>query len=490
MSVLPEGWGLVVDPSVQTFRHGTVMAGGHPGRIMTCTPAGVRALATLTSPSGLGSLHDNGSLRDKGDAGGDLAARTLAGRLVDAGMAHPRPPARPARSGASSGTQRSLTIIVPAFGRPETLARCLASLGREHPVLVVDDASPDGAAIAEVCRLHGATLERRTVNGGPGASRSTGLALSASELVAFVDSDTVVPEGWLDGLTWCFDDPTVGAVAPRIRPVGSSHAGRSSVLQRFLAERSPLDLGPLEGPVGPRRQVRYLPTAALVVRRRALEEVEGFDSSLRVGEDVDLLWRLSDAGWQIRYLPDLIVEHAEPNSWRRTLARRFRYGTSAGPLAVKHPGRLAPVELAPLPTIAAVGILASQPLIAGLAASTSAVRLVRAVRPSGIPTRTAVAWAIRSVGWTIVGMGRASTLVAAPALVGIAVSGRRGRRAAVAMAAAPALVEWVNRRPDLDPVRWAAACLADDAAYGAGVWWGALRHRTLGPMLPARTTRS
>jgi mycofactocin system glycosyltransferase len=393
-------------------------------------------------------------------------------------------------SGASRGIPPSLTIIVPAFGRPEALERCLASLGHDHPVLVVDDASPDGAAVAEVCRVHGATLERRTGNGGPGASRATGLANSASELVAFVDSDTVVPDGWLDGLTWCFDDPTVGAVAPRIRPAGSGHPGKASVLQRFLAERSPLDLGPHEGPVGPRRQVRYLPTAALVVRRRALEEVEGFDSSLRVGEDVDLLWRLSDAGWQIRYLPEVIVAHAEPSSWRQTLARRFRYGTSAGPLAVRHPGRLAPVELAPLPTIAAVGILASQPLIAGLATAMSAVRLVRAVQPSGIPARTAVAWSGRSVGWTVVGLGRASTLVAAPALLGIAASGRRGRRAAVALALVPALVEWVSRRPDLDPVRWAAACLADDAAYGAGVWWGSLGQRTLGPVLPARSPRS
>jgi hypothetical protein len=73
--------------------------------------------------------------------------------------------------------------------------------------------------------------------------------------------------------------------------------------------------------------------------------------------------------------------------------------------------------------------------------------------------------------------------------VALAASGRRGRRAALALAAVPALVEWRTRRPRLDPLRWIAACLADDLAYGAGVWRGALAGRTAGPLLPRRTLR-
>ena len=86
-----------------------------------------------------------------------------------------------------------------------------------------------------------------------------------------------------------------------------------------------------------------MPTAALVVRaRRPADAGQGgavFDPALRCGEDVDLIWRLHDAGWRIRYEPAVRVGHHEPASWPGLLARRFRYGTSAAPLARRHPAR-------------------------------------------------------------------------------------------------------------------------------------------------------
>jgi hypothetical protein len=48
----------------------------------------------------------------------------------------------------------------------------------------------------------------------------------------------------------------------------------------------------------------------------------------------------------------------------------------------------------------------------------------------------------------------------------------------------PAVHEWVLRDPDLDVVRWSALAMADDVAYGAGVWFGSLQARTLAPLLP------
>ena len=48
-----------------------------------------------------------------------------------------------------------------------------------------------------------------------------------------------------------------------------------------------------------------MPTAALVVRRAVLED--GLDTALRYGEDVDLVWRLHDAGWRVRYDPAVVV---------------------------------------------------------------------------------------------------------------------------------------------------------------------------------------
>jgi len=469
MGPLPVGFGLALDGSLRRFGGGTILAGGHPGRVTTLTPAGSAALDALVA---------GGVATDPGD-------RALAGRLVESGMAHPR---RSPGVG-SGGPGPGVTVVVPVRDRPDGLDRCLASLGYRHPVVVVDDASLDPGAVAAVCAAHGAVVVRRSRNGGPGTARNDALDRIDGELVAFVDSDCTVSPGWLDGLLWLFDDPGIAAVAPRVVPATRGGADVDRVVDRFSRSHSPLDLGPLEGEVGPRRAVRYVPTAALVVRREAFAAVHGFDPGLRVGEDVDLVWRLLDAGWRVRYQPTVTVHHAEPRRWRDLLARRFRYGTSAAPLAERHPDRLAPVELRPWPTVAVIAALAGRPRTAAMAVAASAVVLARSVRPLGIPSRQAWTWSAQGAGWTLVGLGRAATMLAGPGLAVLATRGRRGRRAALALVLVPPVVEWVKRRPDLDLARWVAASVADDVAYGAGVWISCLRSGALGPVLPSTGRR-
>ncbi|HEY1989437.1 MAG TPA: mycofactocin biosynthesis glycosyltransferase MftF [Acidimicrobiales bacterium] len=459
-SELPPGFHLVLDSSVRTFAHGTVLTGGHPGRILRLTGDGPAALAALL---GGGSLTG--------------AQRQLGRRLVEVGMAHPVP-----RPDTTEGAA-DLTVVIPARDRSQLLDQCLAALGPDTSVVVVDDGSRDPGRVAEVCRRHGARLEVRAVNGGPAAARNQGLAGVDSELVAFLDSDCVVGPGWHEPLVAMFDDPAVGAVAPRIRPFGTSR----SVRDRFDRGRSPLDMGTEPSRVGTDRRVRYVPTAALVARRRALGD--GFDPDLRFGEDVDLVWSLVDAGWQVRYLPSVEVGHHGPASWGGLLGRRFRYGTSAAPLSRRHPGQLAPVRLRPWPTVAALALLAGRPRTSVLITLVYGLHLAHRVRDLGVPTGPALRWSAEGTGWTLFGLGRAATVVAGPALVigGLrsAKRGRRIRRAATALALLPPVVEWWQRRPELDPFRWSLASIADDVAYGLGVWAGCIRARTIGPLLPS-----
>jgi mycofactocin system glycosyltransferase len=463
---LPEGFRIDLDRSVRTFRDSSVLVGGHPGRMLTLSDAGRRSLRRLidTGPT-------------------TTAERRLGRRLVDAGMAHPRPadPSRP------PDRALTLTVVVPVRDRPELLDRCLASLGDGVPVVVVDDASADPDPVAAVCRAHGAKLHRRQHNGGPAAARNDGLSVTESDLVAFVDSDCTVPDRWLDGLRWHFADPVLGAVAPRIRPDPPTSGTRSTALARYSAARSALDMGSDESDVGPLRPVRYLPTAALVVRRSAVPG--GFDPDLRVGEDVDLVWRMLTAGWRVHFDPAVEVSHLEPSGWAGLLARRFRYGTSAGPLSARHPGRLAPVELRPWPTVATLAALSGRWTWAAALLAVPAATTASTVRGAGIPARMALGWTAESAAWTFLGVGRAATTLAAPAVLGAVLMARTRRqwRSTTAMAGlllGPPLVDWARRRPALDPIRWCVASVVDDATYGAGVWAGCLRSRRWEPLLP------
>jgi mycofactocin system glycosyltransferase len=458
LTPLPPGWRLIIDPSVQTLDNGNALVGGYPGRLLRLSGSGRVALAGLIAGSR-----------------GSVAARRLGRRLTNTGMAHPRPP-RPHDIG-------DVTVVIPVKDRADLLDRCLDAVGPDVPVVVVDDGSADPAAIEKVCRRHGARVLVRERCGGPAVARNDALAEVRTDLIAFLDSDCVPPADWILGLVGLFADPEIGAVAPRVRPLTRPAHDRPTVLDRYGSARSPLDLGGREGEVGPGRPVSYVPTAALVVRRSALGQ--GFAPALRYGEDVDLIWRMGDAGWRTRYVPSVVVDHGEPGTWRELLSRRYHYGTSAAPLARRHAGRLAPAVLRPLPAAAVALGLARRPLPALALSVLSGLALARRAGKAGIPSGLVARWSGEALVSTAEGMGRAATIAAAPVLVAVVATSRRYRWSALALLLAPPVGEWLRRRPALDPVRWCAASLADDGAYGLGVWRGCLRERTFSPLIPS-----
>jgi mycofactocin system glycosyltransferase len=437
-----------------------LLFGGSPTRVLRLSATGIKAFTELQA----------GIVRT-------AAGARLARALTDAGLAHPRP--QP--SGAS------VTIVIPVRDRGAELARCLSALGGSFPVLVVDDESADPAEIADVATDHGAGVIRRDRNGGPAAARNEALAHVDTELIAFIDSDCVPPATWIGRLAGHFADPRVAAVAPRIVPhrAGPPPA-RPGDAARYLAMRSPLDLGRRPARVQPFGRVSYVPTAALLVRRSALGERQ-FDESLRYGEDVDLVWWLHQTGWRVRYDPSVEVAHVEPTCWPDLLHRRYRYGTSAAPLSRRHGDAVSPLVLQPWPVAIAAALLAGWPLLAGAAYLVAVERLRRRLVAHAIPTERVATTVAEGVTQTVVGLGRWALQFVAPVLAIAALGARPKTRFVIAtVVGAPIAAEWRRHRPRPGPVRFLAGMLADEMAYGAGVWRGCLRERTLMPVLPQR----
>lgn len=475
----PRRMRLRLDASYRRPADGPVVIGGSPLRLLTLSPGGTAIVR---------ALEETGTVEVRTTAVGRLIDR-----LLDSGIVHPLHDADsaapcpadpcPADRGSPDSPRaaldrRLLTIVTPSL-------RARPGLHPPRPgwssrAIVVDDASTPPLAPADVAP--GAQIVRLDVNVGPGGARNAGLVEVTTEFVAFVDDDVQIDEHELTSLLAWFDDPLVALVAPRIRAADSR-----SPLARFETERSPLDLGDQPARVAPTTRVSYVPAAVIVCRTEAVRSVGGFDTRLRWGEDVDLVWRLHAAGWRCRYEPSVVAEHRTRRSLRAWIAQRFHYGQSAAPLAERHPGALAPVRMSGWSAAAWAPIAAGFPVVGVTIGLGTAIALVRKL------PQLPAAESLRLAGLGNLYAGRlwAATLTRAwwPIALIAAIASRRARATLLAAVIVPIAIDRrAGKRSSpvrLDLPRYAALHLLDDVAYGTGVWVGAWRQRSAAALLPS-----
>ena len=409
-------------------------------------------------------------------AGAPLEARDghLARDLVDRGLVHPR--WRP------DWDRDVVDVIVPVRENAEALGRLLARLG-DYSVTVVDDGSLDEAEVARCAQRYGARLVRLDQNRGPGGARNAGAAVTTRPWLWFIDADVVLDDAAALGARILSSgaDPRVAAIAPRVRGAGGSR-GRD----RFERNHGPLDLGVAGGLVVAQTTRGYLPSACLLVRRDAFGD--GFDEALRVGEDVDLVWRLTDAGWLVRYDADLVVGHNARATWSSWWRQRYGYGSSAAALAARHRSRLAPIVVGEPSAWALSGALVGQPLLVAAGVLTL-VRQIRQRLPANVERTRGLVGSL--ITRATIGAGgpiaRGLVRTYGPLVLAAALA-RRTRRRALLLFALGTLWRWRDRGPF--DVRDVPLALADDLAYALGVWRGAWQSRDATAVTPLIRARS
>ncbi len=400
-----------LDGSWQRF--GPVVIAGSPLTIFRLTEAGTKVVDTI-------------------ERGGPVRVSKITERMLNAGAIHPVVgPQFP-----SDRVSDTVTVVTPQLG----------GTARTDGRITVDDGSQPPIAGAAV---------RLEDNRGPAAARNAARSMVRTDFVAFVDADVDVdrdgrgPQAWMRPLLAHFENPSVGLVAPRV-----------------LGEPgSALDMGAEPARIRAGTRVSYVPTAAVIARVAALDDIGWFDEGLRFGEDVDLVWRLDEAGWACRYEPAVTVWHEPRPGLRERLAQQIDYGSSAAPLAIRHPGKLAPVRTNGWTS----GVWTLASLGHGLPAAALALGSAAA-----LPLKLPDVPARRAAGLALAGhIGASRQLAAAVRRVWwpiVALAALRSRRA-----------RWIA----LASVAVSPTTALRDLAYGVGVWKGMLRHRTAAPIVPS-----
>ena len=444
-------------PDDQWFRskNGNGVLAGSPLTYFGVTDAGSRILDAIETNSTLPENHTQ-----------------LTDRLLATGAVHPVPD--------SPSALTDITVVIPAFisnaeshVHLEKLVAALVGLN----IIIVDDASPHPVEI------NGARVVRHDINKGPAAARNTGIAAVTTTVVACVDTDVMVTTQQIATLAAYCADLRVGAVAPRITCINDG-----TFIGEFESHHSPLDLGSVPAVVRPMSRVSYLPATVLVCDVQSLRTVGGFDDSIRIGEDVDLIWRLIENGIVCRYVPSIECPHRPRSSMRKMLKQRYDYGTSAALLDKRHPRAASPLRAHALLLTAATTVLMGYIYFALILVVPTVAYFVVSLRSTSIPigTRSRLAW--KGLTSTTRLLARAVMRAWLPLFfIASFVSLRLGVMMTFS-ALVPPIVGLVRKKPS-HPIRYLVMRILEDVAYGTGVWVGAVRTRSLRCLLPVITVR-
>ena len=177
----------------------------------------------------------------------------------------------------------SISVIIPTWNEEHWLPRALRSLATEHQVaelIVADNNSVDRTR--EIAQSFDCFL----VEGGlPGKARNAGARIATNPILMFVDADVTFPRGGATTILEAFDDSRIVAVHGRLSPIStdlSAHLGYI-LLDIYLSVLSLLGFSQGIG-------------SFIAIRRESFHALGGFDERILVGEDVDIIRRLSRTG--------------------------------------------------------------------------------------------------------------------------------------------------------------------------------------------------
>ena len=250
------------------------------------------------------------------------------------------------------------SIVVPVYNRPDEVDELLESLCsqtlKDFEVVIVEDGSQKPCK--DVCDKYANILNLHYYykdNSGPGQSRNYGVEHANGDYVIILDSDVVLPNGYLAAVnsqlsivnsqfSIAFGGPD--ASHPSFTPV--QKAISYSMTSFFTT-------GGIRG--GKAKLDKFYPRSFnMGIRRDVYQKLGGF-SKMRFGEDIDFSYRIVEAGYQPRLFPDAWVWHKRRTDFRKFFRQVYNSGIARINLEKRHPGTLKLVHL--LPTVFTLGVI-------------------------------------------------------------------------------------------------------------------------------------
>ena len=250
------------------------------------------------------------------------------------------------------------SIIVPVFNRPDEVDELLESLSNQtqmdFEVIIVEDGSVKTCKdvcdkYADILALHYYAKE----NSGPGQSRNYGAERANGEYIIIVDSDVVLPKGYVEAI-----DKTLSSTIEEIVAFGGPDASHPSFtpVQKAISYSmtSFFTTGGIRG--GKAKLDKFYPRSFnMGIRQDVYLQLGGF-AKMRFGEDIDFSYRIVEAGYRPRLFPNAWVWHKRRTDFKKFFRQVYNSGIARINLEKRHPGTMKLVHL--LPTVFTIGVIA------------------------------------------------------------------------------------------------------------------------------------
>lgn len=247
------------------------------------------------------------------------------------------------------------SIIVPVYNRPDEVDELLESLSnqtlKDFEVVIVEDGS--AKPCKDVCDKYAGILSLHYYakeNSGPGQSRNYGAERAQGDYVIILDSDVVLPTGYLQAI----DDELRQNPSEAFGGPDAAHDSFTPVQKAIsYSMTSFFTTGGIRG--GKAKLDKFYPRSFnMGIRRDVYLKLGGF-SKMRFGEDIDFSYRIVEAGYKPQLFPEAWVWHKRRTDFRKFFRQVYNSGIARINLEKRHPGTMKLVHL--LPTVFTIGVI-------------------------------------------------------------------------------------------------------------------------------------